>query len=151
MRHLAYTQVFFIGALGDDRNILITALLSEVGHEIVYVKDFGDFIAHRIEVTAVHRTTDEMPMPTEMAASAWLLAGQNAGLPEDVGSIYNYVGKVNLVTGITTDIDDKTHGAELNNARVLNPFRPKFWAKINEGRGKGHRAGREKGKEADDV
>ena len=74
------TQVFYVGALGDDSKVRVTALLSQVGDTLLYVKDLGDFIAHRITVTDVRLSTDQIP--EEMGGSAHLVDGANAGIPE---------------------------------------------------------------------
>ena len=40
-------------------------------------------------------------------------------------SVYEFVSKVNLVTGASEDIEDKSHGYRQNESRTLNPRREK--------------------------
>ena len=36
--------------MGSDKDVKLTALLNKVGDKCLYVKDLGDWIAHRVEV-----------------------------------------------------------------------------------------------------
>jgi len=77
--------VFYIGCMGSDKDVKLVALLNKVGDKCLYVKDLGDWIAHRITVVQVYSSSDQEYIPPEMSGTAHVMDGANEGIPEDTG------------------------------------------------------------------
>lgn len=98
-------MVFYIGAMGDDVKVRVTSLLNKAGDEMLYIKDLGDFIAHRIVVVGVDDDA------AGLGGTAHLLGGACEGIPEDVGSVHEFVNKVNMVIGELVGRREKNEAA----------------------------------------
>jgi hypothetical protein len=132
---------FYIGALGDDRKIRISALLSKLDDCITYVFDLGDWWQHKITVTAVDDASGVHRSTNRIFASAELLSGSMQGPPMDIGGPQEYLGKVNRLIGVVDDPDTllKPQCLPLSNTlentaaarRPLTPADSKWWALLN--------------------
>ena len=101
---------FYIAALGDDRKISVSSLLSSEGDTIEYVHDLGDWWRHKITCVQVHAS------PTPLAGGvadkkhntfvvAEVLGGAICGPPTDIGGAWAFAYKLNTLLGCFDDED----------------------------------------------
>ena len=67
----------------DARQVRLGELVGN-GDTFIYRYDFGDDWEHRIKVEDIE------PLTTPHLSYAWLMTGQRAGPPEDVGGVWGY-------------------------------------------------------------
>ena len=87
---------FYIGTLCDGAEVKVGDMLWEVGQDIGYVYDLGDWWLHRIKVEAIHSDTDDT---TYEYALAELLDGQGKCPTEDIGGAKCFAEKLSKLNG----------------------------------------------------
>jgi len=117
---------WYVRALGPDAAVRLGQVLADVGDELTWVWDLGDWWEHRVTVEAVGRRAAGGGGDDVVAA---LLGGEGAGVPEDCGGPQHFASQVNRLVGAA---DDASNASVKDKERRIIPGSEAFWKLLNE-------------------